>query len=356
MKTTSKQQIILITLSALLMLFVVLSAGNGALYISPVQVISIILDKAGIHDIAAFDEGQYNVFWIIRFPRVILGLLIGAALALSGAALQGLFRNPLADPGLIGISAGASLSAVLVIVFLSMLSATPYFALVEGMVGYYTLNIVTFIGSCITSFIVFSVSRTNGKTNVTTMLLGGIAINALCGALIGLITYYATDAELRNITFWTLGSLGGASWNTVLTALPFILIPVVMLPRLSKALNTLSLGEKEASYLGVSVDRLKIQIIIFSTMAVGSAVAVAGIISFLGLVVPHVLRMMGGHNQRYILIGSSLAGALLLTGSDLLARVIVAPAELPIGVITALIGTPVFAWILLRHKKESQFI
>ncbi|WP_018344231.1 FecCD family ABC transporter permease [Cytophaga aurantiaca] len=356
MKTTSKQRIILITLSFLLLTFVVLSAGNGALHISPIQVISIILHKVGISDIAAFDEGQYNVFWIIRFPRVMLGLLIGAGLALSGAALQGLFRNPLADPGLIGISAGASLSAVLVIVFLSMLSSTPYFALVEGMVGYYTLNIVTFIGSCITSFIVFSASRTNGKTNVTTMLLGGIAINALCGAMIGLITYYATDAELRNITFWTLGSLGGASWNTVFTVLPFILIPVVMLPRLSKALNTLALGEKEASYLGVSVDKLKIQIIIFSTMAVGSAVAVAGIISFVGLVVPHVLRMMGGHNQRYILIGSSLAGALLLTGSDLLARVIVAPAELPIGVITALIGTPVFAWILLRHKKESQFI
>ena len=356
MKITSRQRIILISLSFLLFAFIVLSAGNGALHISPMQVISIVLHKVGISNLTAFDEGQYNVFWIIRFPRVILGLLIGAALALSGAALQGLFRNPLADPGLIGISAGASLSAVLVIVCLSTLSATPYFYLIEGMVGYYTLNIVTFIGSCITSLIVFNVARTNGKTNVTTMLLGGIAINALCGALIGLITYYATDAELRNITFWSLGSLGGASWNTVFTILPFVLIPIVFLPSLSKALNTLSLGEKEASYLGVSVDRLKFQIIILSTLAVGSAVAVAGIIGFVGLVVPHVLRMMGGFNQRYILIGSSLAGALLLTGSDLLARVIVAPAELPIGVITALIGTPIFVWILLRHKKESQFI
>ncbi len=242
------------------------------------------------------------------------------------------------------------------IVFLSTFSATPYYHYVEGIIGYYTLNIATFIGACITSIIVFNLSRTNGKTNVTSMLLGGIAINALCGALTGLITYYATDAELRNITFWSLGSLGGASWNTVMTILPFVLIPIVFLPRLSKSLNTLTLGEKEASYLGVSVDRLKIQIIVLSTMAVGSAVAVAGIIGFVGLVVPHVLRMMGGFNQRYILIGSSLAGALLLTGSDLLARVIVAPAELPIGVITALIGTPVFVWILLKHKKESQFI
>lgn len=356
MKTTSKQRFIIITLSFLLLAFIVLSAGNGALYIAPSQVISIILHKVGIHNLAAFDEGQYNVFWIIRFPRVILGLLIGAALALSGAALQGLFRNPLADPGLIGISSGASLSAVLTIVFLSTFSATPYYNLVEGIVGYYTLNIVTFIGSCITSFIVFNVSRSNGKTNVTTMLLSGIAINALCGAFIGLITYYATDAELRNITFWTLGSLGGASWDTVFTILPFVLIPIVFLPRLSKSLNTLTLGEKEAAYLGVSVDRLKLQIIILSTLAVGAAVAVAGIIGFVGLVVPHVLRMMGGFNQRYILVGSSLAGALLLTGSDLLARIIVAPAELPIGVITALIGTPIFALILLRHKKESQFI
>jgi len=356
MKITFKQRIILITLSILLLIFVVLSAGNGALYISPMQVVSIILHKTGIDHVTAFDDGQYNVFWIIRFPRVLLGLLIGAALALSGAALQGLFRNPLADPGLIGISSGASLTAVLMIVFLSTLAATPYYELVEGVVGYYTLNIVTFIGSCITSFILFHIARTNGRTNVTTMLLGGIAINALCGALIGLITYYATDAELRNITFWTLGSLGGASWNTVITISPFVLIPIIFLPRLSKSLNTLALGEKEASYLGVSVDRLKIQIIVLSTMAVGASVAVAGIIGFVGLVVPHVLRMMGGFNQRYILIGSSLAGALLLTASDLLARVIVAPAELPIGVITALIGTPVFAWILVKHKKESQFI
>ena len=356
MKITAKQRLIIIALSFLLIAFMLLSAGNGALYISPSQVISIVLHKMNMHHFVAFDEGQYNVFWIIRFPRVLLGLLIGSALALSGAALQGLFRNPLADPGLIGISAGASLSAVLTIVCLSTLSTTPYYYLVEGMIGFYTLNIVTFVGSCLTSFLVFKIARTNGKTNVTTMLLGGIAINALCGSFIGLVTYYASDAELRNITFWSLGSLGGASWNTVLTILPFILIPIVLLPRLSKALNTLSLGEKEAAYLGVSVDRLKLQIIILSTMAVGSAVAVAGMIGFVGLVVPHVLRMMGGFNQRYILIGSSLAGALLLTGSDLLARVIVAPSELPIGVITALIGTPVFAWILLKHKKESQFI
>ncbi len=356
MRLTSKQRLILISLGVLLILFVLLSAGNGALYISPTQVISIILHKMGLSGNTSFDEGQYNVFWIIRFPRVVLGLLIGSALAISGAALQGLFRNPLADPGLIGISSGASLSAVLMIVFLSTLSSTPYFAYVEGVVGYYSLNIVTFIGSCITSLFVFRLSRSNGKTIVTNMLLAGIAINALCGALTGLITYYATDAELRNITFWSLGSLGGASWNTVITLLPFVLIPVVFLPRLSKSLNALSLGEREASYLGISVDRLKIQIVVLSTLAVGAAVAVAGIIVFVGLVVPHVLRMMGGFNQRYILIGSSLAGALLVTGSDLLARVLVAPAELPIGIITALIGTPVFIWILIKHKKESQFV
>ena len=356
MRLTSKQRLILISLAMLLILFVLLSAGNGALYISPAQVISIILHKMGLSSITAFEEGQYNVFWIIRFPRVLLGLLIGSALAISGAALQGLFRNPLADPALIGISSGASLSAVLMIVFLSTLSSTPYFAYVEGVIGYYSLNVVTFIGSCITSLFVFRLSRSNGKTIVTNMLLAGIAINALCGALTGLVTYYATDAELRNITFWSLGSLGGASWNTVLTLLPFVLIPVIFLPRLSKSLNALSLGEREASYLGISVDRLKIQIVVLSTLAVGAAVAVAGIIVFVGLVVPHVLRMMGGFNQRYILIGSSLAGSLLLTGSDLLARVLIAPAELPIGIITALIGTPVFIWILIKHKKESQFV
>lgn len=356
MKLSSSQRFILLALFLLLLLFILLSAGNGALYISPMQVFSIILHKINIDGIVPFEEGQYNVFWVIRFPRVVLGLLIGAALAISGAALQGLFRNPLADPGLIGISSGASLSAVLMIVFLSALSATPYYQYIEGVFSYYTLNIVTFTGSCITSVIVFRLSRSNGKTMVTNMLLAGIAINALCAALTGLIIYHATDAELRNITFWSLGSLGGASWNTVIAIMPFIIIPVIWLPRLSKPLNALSLGEREAAYLGIPVDRLKIQVIVLSTLAVGASVAVAGIIGFIGLVVPHILRMMGGFNQRYILIGSSLAGALLLTGSDLLARVLVAPAELPIGIITALIGTPVFVWILLRHKKESQFI
>lgn len=356
MKISSKQRIILIALFILLIVFMLLSVGNGALYISPLQVFSIILHKTGLNGIIPFSEGQYNVLWVIRLPRVLVGILIGAGLALSGAALQGLFRNPLADPTLIGISAGASLSTVLMIVFLSTLSATSYFKYVEGFVGYYTLNLITFIGACITSLVVFRLSRSNGKTMVTNMLLAGIAINALCGALTGLITYYATDAELRNITFWSLGSLGGASWSTVITILPFILIPIVFLPRLSKSLNALSLGEREASYLGISVDSLKIQVIVLSTMAVGSAVAVAGIIGFVGLVVPHVLRMMGGSNQRYIMLGSSISGSLLLTGSDLIARVLVAPAELPIGIITALIGTPVFIWILLKHKKESQFI
>ncbi len=347
-----KKYILLILLSCLLLLAIVFSAGTGAMKIHPLEVISILMHKIGLPAFTPIEPGHENVLWAIRLPRVILSILIGAALAVSGASIQGLFRNPLADPGLIGISAGASLSAVVMIV---MVSSSAIIGSLSNLAGYYTLNLVTFLGACLTSFTVYSLARSGGKTIVTTMLLAGIAINAFCGALIGLATFYSTDSQLRNITFWLLGSLGGASWNTVAAILPFILIPVIVIPQLSKSLNALSLGESEAGHIGVEVNRLKIQVIILSTMAVGASVAVAGIIGFVGLVVPHILRIIAGPDNRFIMVASSLAGAILLCSADMISRILVAPAELPIGIITALAGTPVFIWILLKHKKENHF-
>jgi iron complex transport system permease protein len=346
---SGRKRSLLVFLVILLVLVVLVSSGYGAMKIAPLQVVSILLDKAGFPALTDFGQSQANVLWSIRLPRVMLGILIGAGLAVSGASLQGLFRNPLADPTLIGVSSGASLCAVVMIV---VLSSSTLLESVTSITGYYTMNVFTFLGAGASAWIVYLLSKSGGKASVTTMLLAGIAVNALCGALTGLIIYYSTDAELRNVTFWMLGSLGGASWNTVWGIFPFIFIPVLLIPRLSKGLNAFALGEAEASHLGVPVSRLKLQVLILTTMAVGASVAVAGIIGFVGLIIPHLLRLAAGPDNRFVLIASSLLGALLLTGSDLIARTIIAPAELPIGIITAIVGTPVFMWILFKHKPQ----
>jgi len=327
----------------------ILAAGIGAMHISPLQVIAILLDKVSLHLPVAYDEGMTGVLMIIRLPRVVMGMMVGAGLAISGAALQGLFRNPLADPGLIGISAGASFFAVLLIVGASSMT----FLLPTGiLLQHYLLNIITFVGACLTSFVVFRLSRTGGKTLIATLLLAGIAINALFGAFTGLITYMADNDQLRSITFWTLGSLGAATWSNVLGLTPFILLPVIALPRLSRSLNAFALGEAEAAYMGVHVRRLKLQIIVFSTLAVGACVAVSGIIGFVGLIVPHILRTAAGNDHRHLLINSALLGGTLLTLADIVSRTIIAPAELPIGIVTAILGTPLFIGLLLKQKKQ----
>lgn len=337
---------------ALIMLFVLLfvmavSATNGAMHISMGELPDILFSATHADDL----QMKANVFWQIRLPRVCLGALVGAGLAISGAALQGIFRNPLADPGLIGISSGAAFSAVIVIVAIANFQHIPFVATLNG---FYLLPITTFIGALITSWIVYTFSKANGKVVVGTLLLTGIAMNALSGSLTGVLTYTATDAQLRNITFWSMGSLGGASWETVMHILPFIVIPCIGLPYFAKALNVFALGEDEAHAIGVPVQLLKTLVLVFSTMAVGASVALCGIIGFIGLVVPHLTRMSFGSDHTRVLPFSALGGATILTLSDLIARTIVSPAELPIGIVTALIGTPVFITILWKEKKKSE--
>ncbi|SFD05463.1 FecCD family ABC transporter permease [Spirosoma endophyticum] len=325
---------------------VVLSVGIGAVRITPYEIWLIIGKAFGYA--TTVDESKMAILLAIRLPRVCLAVLVGSGLAISGAAIQGLFRNPLADPGLIGISAGASLAAVTMIVL-----EVSFFTTLTGILGMYALSVVSFIGASLTAFLVYRISRMAGKSLVTTMLLTGIAINALSGALTGIMTYLATDEQLRNITFWSLGSLGGASWTSVLGILPFTVIALFGIPRLAKSLNLLALGESQASMLGINLKSIKRQVIIFSTMAVGTSVAVAGIIGFVGLVIPHLIRMGAGSDHRRVLVGSALGGAIVLTLADSLARTLVAPAELPIGILTALLGTPVFLWILFKQRRQS---
>ncbi|GAB4012601.1 iron ABC transporter permease [Spirosoma migulaei] len=333
------------TLVAVLVVTVILSVGIGAVQVTPYE-IGLILRKA-LGESVDVDGTKEAILLVIRLPRVCLAVLIGAGLAISGAAIQGLFRNPLADPGLIGISAGASLAAVTMIVL-----EVKFFQTLTGVLGMYALSVVAFGGACVTAFFVYRIARMAGKDLITTMLLTGIAINALSGALTGIMTYLATDEQLRNITFWSLGSLGGASWTSVLGILPFTVVALAGIPRLAKSLNLLALGESQASMLGVNLKSVKRQVIIFATMAVGTSVAVAGIIGFVGLVIPHLIRMGVGSDHRRVLTGSALGGAIVLTLADSLARTLVAPAELPIGILTALVGTPVFLWILFRDRRR----
>jgi iron complex transport system permease protein len=327
-------------LGALLAAAALLSVGLGALRIAPDQVIAIVAAHAGIDLGVPYGLDQDAVLWSIRLPRVVLGVLVGGGLAVAGAALQGVFRNPLADPSLIGVSSGASLGAVAAIV-LGVAAA-----------GSHTLPLLAFAGGVVATLAVYAVARFDGRTEVVTLLLTGLAVNALCGAAVGYLLFIADDQQLRGVVFWSLGSLGGATWPLVLAALPFVALAALVLPLLARSLNLLLLGEREARHLGVEVERVRLLVIVLAALATGAAVAVAGIVGFVGLIVPHLVRLVAGPDHRVLLPASGLLGAALLLFADLFARTVAAPAELPLGVVTALLGAPFFLWLLRRTRRE----
>ncbi|MEM7336226.1 MAG: iron ABC transporter permease [Chloroflexota bacterium] len=343
----ARARLVLTSLFLLMLVAIIAGLGLGAVQVTPAQIGVILLDRFEVaHQfVVEYGPRESGVLISIRVPRVLLGLLIGAALGISGAAIQGLFRNPLAAPGLIGVSSGAALAAVSVIV----LGATVLQGVSE-LLGNFTLPVAAFLGGAVTTLILYRLASQNGRTYVVTMLLAGIAINALAGAVIGILTFIADDEQLRSITFWGLGSLGGATWRSLRVASPLILIALVTLPLLAQPLNALLLGETEARHLGVNVETTKRFIILWVALAVGASVAVTGTIGFIGLVVPHLLRLMIGPDHRYVLPGSAMLGAILLLSADLIARTIVVPAELPIGIVTAVMGAPFFLWLLLKNR------
>lgn len=318
---------------------VLLNAGLGAVRIGPLQTLAVILRHIGIETDVAVTPRDDAVLWAIRLPRIALTLLIGAGLGLSGAVLQGVFRNPLADPGLIGVSSGAALGAVTAII----LGLTP--------LGLATLPLAAFAGGLLAALAVYGFARHEGRTEVVTLLLAGIALNAIVGALIGLLTFLADDRQLRTIVFWSLGSTGGATWSQVAAVLPFIALGLLVLPRWDRRLDLLVLGEREARHLGVDTERTKLVLVGVAALMTGAAVAVAGIVGFVGLVVPHMMRMIGGPRHRTLLPASALAGASLLLLADLVARTVALPRELPLGVVTALAGGPFFLWLLHRTRR-----
>ncbi|MCP5433633.1 MAG: iron ABC transporter permease [Alphaproteobacteria bacterium] len=314
---------------------------------APVGLADILSGLLAVLGIDTGDAGQgAAIVQAIRVPRAALGLGVGAALGLSGAALQGLFRNPLVDPSLIGVSMGGALGAACAIV----LAAGAAGGAATGFLGAGLTTGAAFAGSFTALVLVLTIARREGALCVATLLLAGLAINALAAAGLGALLFASDDAAMRAITFWTLGSLGGATWGSILPALAAMGAAVALLLGQARSLDLYALGAREARHLGCDTERLARRVVLAAALGTGAAVAVSGLISFVGLLAPHMVRLMAGSGHRLVLPASALLGAGLVLGADLVARLAVSPAELPIGVVTGLVGAPVFLWLILRNR------
>jgi len=334
-------------LAALLVVALVVSGGVGAFTFTPARMASYFAQAAGLVSSAETDALGRSVFLQLRLPRVLLSALTGAVLGVSGTIMQGLFRNPIVEPGLAGTSAGAALGASLVFVLGGGTSA------LSAPLGSLAVPLMAFAGAFGATMLVYRVSATFGKVNVFTLLLAGIAVNAVCSAGTGFLSYIARDPQARNITFWNLGTFTTADWRGVSVVAVSFAVCFVLTLRDAKALNALMLGEDEAGLLGMDPQRLIIRLLVLNTLMVATATAMVGVIAFVGLVVPHVLRMMKSSDYGFLLPGSALLGALLMVVVDVVARLIIPPAELPVGIITAVVGAPVFLWILLLQQRRG---
>ncbi|MEM7023109.1 MAG: iron chelate uptake ABC transporter family permease subunit [Pseudomonadota bacterium] len=341
-----------IALAALVLLLIValgFSLSVGAIDIPFRAVVLILADTLGL-PVGPVDQSAATVLLSIRLPRAIVGVLVGGGLAIAGAAMQGLFRNPLADPALIGVSTGAALMAVATIVLGGALIGQ-----LGPVLAPFALPVGAFVGGLLTTFLIQQVATRDGQVQIATMLLAGIAVNALAGALVGTMTFLSDDQQLRELTFWMMGSLASTTWRGLLPAIPFLLLPILVLPKFWRSLNAMLLGEIEAQYLGFDVDRAKRRLIILVALVTGAGVAVSGVIGFVGLVTPHLVRLSIGPDHRYLLPCSALLGASLLLLADMAARTLVLPAELPIGIVTACFGAPFFLWLLARRRDGHGF-
>ena len=324
----------------LLAMALVAGSAQGAYAISPAQLWHVLRDMVGGSD---NPTPEHLVFVNIRLPRLLLGVAAGAGLGLAGALMQGLFRNPLADPGLIGVSSGAALAAASFIVMGNL-----WFPDLPRALGSWTLVSMAFMGGLVVTFLIYALAQSQGGTRMGLMLLAGIAVNALAGAGLGYLSFLATDEQLRNLQFWLLGSLGGARWSAVVLVGAVVTLACGAGLTLARPLNAIALGEAQAVLLGVDVERTKRWAIWVCALAVGAVTATTGMIGFVGLIAPHWVRMVAGPDHRIVLPGSALLGAALVLAADAVARTAVQPAELPLGVLTAFIGVPMFLF-MLRH-------
>ncbi|MEX0326107.1 MAG: FecCD family ABC transporter permease [Puniceicoccaceae bacterium] len=337
-------------LAGMLVLASVLSLGLGSLETPGKAVLGALLQRVSGGLWAGWvDERVVTVVMDIRLPRVLVAILVGAALATAGACLQGLFRNPLADPGLIGVSSGGAIGSILAISSVGLLLPSNSL-LLELQIPLWAM-----VGAMVTTFTVYRIARIAGKTHISTLLLAGIAVNALAGAIVGAMLYLSDNDSLRRFTFWTLGSLQTTTWRTFLLMAPFIVIPLAILPGYRRALNAFLLGEAEAYHLGFNTQQTKRVVVGLCALMVGVTVAFCGLIGFVGLVVPHLVRLVWGPDFRRLIPASALLGGLLVLLADLLARTVNAPAEMPIGVVTSLVGAPFFLSLIHRRKRHLSY-
>ncbi len=346
MDREKKARLFFTGLLILLPLVMLLSIGTGPIPVSLADTMDILMYRLGIISVEP-DRQQQLIVEAIRLPRTLLGVLVGSSLAACGAAMQGLFRNALADPSIIGVSSGAALGAGLGIVL-----GGTWLVSVTELFQAYTVSVAAFVGGFISTLLVYRIGTTSQGTSVATMLLAGIAVSALSGAGIGLMNYVADDTMLRNMTFWQMGSLASGNWQTIIMAASCLIPLQLLLISKARGLNALLLGESEARHLGQDVQKLKLQLILITALGVGVAVAVAGMIGFVGLVVPHLVRLSIGPDHRWLLPSSCLLGAMILLVADIIARIVITPAELPIGIVTALLGAPFFISLLWQQRNR----
>jgi len=331
-----------IVLAVALVAAVLLSAMVGQLPVTPAEIVGSLLRAAGIpNGWAPTDQIVESTLWVVRFPRIVMGLAVGAALAVAGSVMQAIFGNPLAEPGVVGVSSGAALGAAAAIVF----GVTA--------LGSWSIALFAFVGGLLATLLVYFVSRANGRTEVVTLLLTGIAINAFAGAGLAFLLFAGDTASREQITFWQLGSLNGSLWREVGIVAPIMVVGLVAAVVLGRQYDLLALGERNARHLGVNVESLRIGSIVLVALLTGVAVAFCGIIAFVGLVVPHVIRMAIGPRHRPLIIASAVGGGALISFADLIARTAVSGADLPIGMLTSLIGGPFFFYLLFRQRKRS---
>jgi len=325
-----------------LVVMVIVSAGRGQLHIPANEVLGSVLHRMGLDwgPMPTHPQGDATL-WNVRFPRIVLAVVVGAALSTAGALMQGVFGNPLAEPGVVGVSTGAAFAAAVVIVFqISFL-------------GSWTVALFAFVGGLVTTLTVYVLSRADGRTEVVTLVLTGIAVNAVASAGLALMLFLADTQAREEIIFWQLGSLNGTRWVYVGVVVPFVVAGLIGAFALARRLDVLALGDRAARHVGIDVERLRLIAIVLVAVLTAAAVSFAGIIGFVGLVVPHLIRMLVGPGHRVLVPASALGGALLLVCADLAARTAVDYAELPIGMLTALVGGPFFFWLLRRTRSSA---
>ncbi|WP_280379752.1 FecCD family ABC transporter permease [Nocardia wallacei] len=338
----SKISIVFSVSALLLILLAMYSAAVGQVPTTPLEVTGSVLHKIGLPwgPLPAHPAGEVTL-WQVRFPRVVLAVLVGAALATAGALLQGVFANPLAEPGVIGVSAGAAVGAGIVIV------------VGEAFVAAWSVAAGAFVAGLGTTLLVYLLSRSGGRIETVTLVLTGVAVNAFAGGLMAFLLFTASPQARDQIVFWQLGSLNGATWQSVAVVAPLTVLGIAAAVAMAPRLDLLALGEAAARHLGVDVERLRRNVILAVAILATAGVAFTGIIMFVGLIVPHLVRMLVGPGHRVLIPLSALIGALILLAADVGARTLVTNADLPLGILTSLIGGPFFFWLLRRTRARA---